>query len=161
MGDHAAAWEESKRAREIDPNLFTARAFLSLDRARAGHLDEARAILGETIMETSFAGLNALTLQLTGDTVRVEAIRRYLAARPDTTWMVHTARANVYLARGDTSRALSELEEGTDRGELVELMFVDPILDGVRQSPRFAVIVRKLGLADRGFTGPRRGKSAH
>jgi serine/threonine-protein kinase len=158
MGDHAAAWEESKRAREIDPNLFTARTFLSLDRARAGHLDEARAILGETLMATSFAGWNAATLQLTGDTARVEEIRRYLEAQPDTTWMIHTSRATMYLARGDTSRALSELEEGIERGELVPLLFADPIVDGVLQSPRFAAVVRKLGLADRGLTGPTGGR---
>jgi serine/threonine-protein kinase len=162
MGDHAAAWEESKRVREIDPNLFTARALLSGDRAVTGHLDEARAILGEPIMVTSWAGLSAQTLQLTGDTARVEEIRRNLEARPDTTWMVHTERAYVYLGRGDTSRALSELEEGVDRGEMLpqQMLFVGRILDGVRQSPRFAAIVRKLGLADRGFTGPWGGRPA-
>ncbi len=67
MGDHAAAWEESKRARELDPNLFTARTLLSADRAATGQLREARAILGEPVTSGSFAGPSLWSLQISGD----------------------------------------------------------------------------------------------
>ncbi|HUQ20892.1 MAG TPA: protein kinase, partial [Gemmatimonadaceae bacterium] len=162
MGNHAAAWEESKRAREIDPNLFTARTLLSADRAATGQLEEARAILGEPVMVASFAGQSANTLHLTGDTSGFRKIQRYLETTPDTSWMIHMSRAYMYLAARDTSRALSEMEKALDAGELVpqQMLFIDRILDGVRQSSRFAAIVRKLGLSDRGFTSPTGGRPA-
>jgi TolB-like protein/Tfp pilus assembly protein PilF len=162
MGDHAAAWEESKRARELDPNLFTARTLLAHDRAATGHLDEARMILGEPITVTTFAGMSAYGFQVAGDTARAAEIRRKLAATPDTTYAVHTARAYGYLSVGDTARALSEIEAGLDHGELVpqHLLFIDRVLDGVRHSARFAAIVRKVGLDPRTFTGPIRGRPA-
>lgn len=162
MGDHAAAWEESKHARELDPNLFTARTLLAFDRAATGHLDEARMILGEPITVTTFAGMSAYGFQVVGDTARAAEIRRDLAARPDTTYAIHTARAYGYLSLGDTSRALSEIEAGLDHGELVpqHILFVDRVLDSVRHSARFAAIGRRVGLDLRTFTRPIRGTPA-
>ena len=45
-----------------------------------------------------FNGMIAYILQLTGDTARASAIRKSLAATPDTTWLIDLARAYAYLA---------------------------------------------------------------
>ncbi|MEO7684940.1 MAG: protein kinase, partial [Gemmatimonadaceae bacterium] len=158
MGDHAAAWEESKRARELDPNLFTARTLLSADRAATGQLREARAILGEPVTSGSFAGPSLWSLQISGDTVAAREARRMIEATPDTVYAIHTARAYGYLSVGDTAKGLSELETALDKRELVpqHLVFIDRMLDGVRQSERFAAIVRRVGLDPRTFSGPMR-----
>jgi hypothetical protein len=162
LGDHAGAWEESKRARDIDPNLFTARSLLSEDRVATGNLDDARAIAGETIPPTPFDGEVAYALQMAGDTGRAAAIRRALDAKPDTAWLVHTARAYAYLAVGDTSRVLSELESAAEYGELAPQfnLLADRVTDGLRGSARFAAVVRKFGLDGRGLTSPRAGRPA-
>jgi serine/threonine-protein kinase len=157
MGDDDAAWEESKRAREIDPNLFTARTVLAWDRAATGHKSEALKILGEPIAApTVFAGFSAYALQLAGDTIRAAQVRRSLAQRADTTYGIHVARSYSYLSIGDTASGLAELEKAIDRGEIVpqQMLPIDRILDGVRGSPRFAAIMRRIGLDPGTFAGP-------
>jgi len=160
-GDHAAAWAESKRARDLDPNLATAHTILGLERISIRHFAEARAVLGNFLSLTQgFLGMTAYILQSTGDTAQAAAIRRNLDATPDTTWMVHTTRAYAYLATGDTAKALSEMEVGVTRGELVpqNIPFIDQMFDPVRHSARFAEIVKRAGLEGRGLTGVNGGR---
>ena len=47
-GDRAAASEERKRARELDPNLMTVRTILAFDLVAARRFDEARAFVGDS-----------------------------------------------------------------------------------------------------------------
>ncbi|MEO5904420.1 MAG: hypothetical protein ABIQ55_10435, partial [Gemmatimonadaceae bacterium] len=161
-GHHVAAWEESKRARELDPNLGTARTFLAFDRIAIGRLDDARAIAGGIDTPFPFTGMTAYVFEKTGDTARARAIRKKLDEMPDTTWLVHTMRAYAYLAVPDTAKALSEIEEGFARQEIVPhaMFFTERVLDPIRQSVRFAAILRKAGLEGRGFTGPTGGRPA-
>jgi len=159
LGDTVAAWEESKRVRELDPNLVTTASLLAEDRIAAGHADQARAMLvGADTQPMPFNGMVAPPLGLMGDTARALAILRHLNSIPDTTWIVHLSRAYVYLGIRDTAQALSEMESGLDRGEIVPIFlpysarFVDPI----RHTARFAAILRRVGLEGRGFTEERR-----
>jgi serine/threonine-protein kinase len=162
LGDTAAAWEESKRVRELDPNFFMARVVLAKDRIAAGHPDQARAMLRENVPVMPFNGMVAYDLQLIGDTARASAIRRILESKPDTTWLVHISRAYAYLGMADTARALSEMEAGLDRGEIVPILipFADRWVDQVRHTVRFATIVRRVGLEGRGLTSPNAGRPA-
>jgi hypothetical protein len=52
------------------------------------------------------------------------------------------------LGLGDTTRAFDALERATDAGEIWSNWFplADPIYDGVRESPRFAALARRVGL---------------
>jgi len=162
-GNQSAASEETKRARELDPNLATVRTILALDRlAPVPHFADARAMVGTTDLPIPFNGMMAYILQYIGDTARASAIRKKLDATPDTTWMVHLARATAYLAGGDTSKVLSQMEAGLARGEFVPQWtpLVDRMFDPVRHSARFAEIVRKAGLEGRGFTGLNGGRPA-
>ena len=61
---------------------------------------------------------------------------------------------------GDTAQALTALEESARRGELgVTIPLGSQQFDPVRASPRFAAIVRTLGLDVALFTSPNAGRS--
>lgn len=159
-GDHAAASVESRRARELDPNLTTTRTVLVFDIVAAGKFDEARAVIGEIIPPTPFNGMTAYLLERAGDKARAATIRRTLDSTPDTTWMIHTARVFAHMAILDTARVLAEMEAALASREIIaqNLPFIDPLFDPVRQSARFATVVRKAGLDGRGLTGPKGGR---
>ncbi|HEX2723479.1 MAG TPA: protein kinase [Gemmatimonadaceae bacterium] len=161
-GDRAAAMEEVKRARELDPNIVTTRTVVVFDIVAAGRLDEARSIIAGTNPNVPFNGMTAHLYEVLGDKTRAAALRGELDSTPDTTWMIHTGRAYAYLATADTARVLSELESGIAQGEMIPqyLPLVDRIFDKVRQTPRFAAVVRKAGLEGRGLTGPNGGRPA-
>ena len=154
-GDYVAALDEGKRSRELDPTLWNNRTILVFDLVAVGKSEEAREIVGETIPPMPFNGMTAWILELAGDKARAAAIRRDLDLTPDTTWMVHTARAYAYLATPDTARALSEMEVALTRRELIAqaIPFIDRLYDPVRKSARFAALVRNAGLDGRGLTG--------
>ena len=155
-GFDTAAAEESMRSRELDPNLLNNRTILVLDLVHAGKFKEALTTMGNITAPTAFTGIIAYNLEMAGDKVRAARLRSSLDALPDTIWGVHAARAYSYMATSDTGKALTEMEAALARRELLAygVPFVDPLYDPVRQSPRFAEIVKKLGLDGRGLTGP-------
>ena len=161
-GEWKAALDEGKRARELDPNLLNNRTILVLDLINRGLKDEARAVLSPPDnVPDAFAGMIAYDLEKLGEKERAAAVRAKLDARPDTAWMIHTARAYAYLATPDTARALSELEVAAGSEMLPHFIpFMDRMYDPVRYSQRFAAIIRKIGLEGRGLTGPNGGRPA-
>ena len=160
IGEYAAAREEAKRSRDLDPNLLNNRTILVFDDVHAGRFAEARAAIGELNFPTGFDGMTAYNLELAGDKDGAAALRRKLESTPDTAWFVHSARAWAYIATGDTAKALTELETAVRMREIVSnsIPLVDRVYDRVRGSRRFAAIVKQLGLDGRGITGPTGGR---
>ncbi|MEO8575462.1 MAG: protein kinase [Gemmatimonadales bacterium] len=161
-GDWQAALAEGKRARELDPNLLNNRTILVFDLIRAGRAEEARPIVvGAENIPTGFNGMQANALETLGEKARAAAIRSRLDAMPDTTWMIHTARAYAYLSTPDTTRALTEMEKAVDDEMIAQVIpFADRMYDPVRQSARFAAVVRKAGLEGRRLTDTNGGRSS-
>ena len=72
--------------------------------------------------------------------------------------MAHTERFNTYVGLGDTARALDALEAATRNGEIwSDLTPVnEEMFDAVRASPRFAGLLRAVGLPESATTIRRR-----
>ncbi|MFN2603548.1 MAG: protein kinase [Gemmatimonadaceae bacterium] len=152
MGNDSAAREEARRARDLDPTLLTTRSILAIDLFNQGRIDEARTFAGAGDSPIPFNGMEAYLFEKTGDKARALAIRQSLDATPDTTWMVHYARAFAYLGMNDTAKVLSELEAGVARREFVPQWspIMDPTMNPVRKSARFAAVTRSVGLTPDG-----------
>jgi Tfp pilus assembly protein PilF len=161
-GDKNAAREESRRSRELDPNFLNNRTVLVLDIVHDGRFKEALAATGTGTFPPGFSGMAAYNLEMAGDKARAAQLRKSLDSLPDTTWAVHTSRAWSYIATGDTAKALAELEAAANRREIIAQMIplVDKVYDPIRQSPRFAEIIRRLHLDGRGLTSPGGGRPA-
>ena len=72
-----------------------------------------------------------------------------------------SALTRLYLAVGDTTRALTTLEGlAAGDGDLVlSQIFSSPNLDKIRQSPRFAAVLRRFNLDVERLTAPDGGRS--
>ena len=88
-----------------------------------------------------------------GDHVAARAIARRATTDVAGAWFRETTQAYSALGMGDTAQALSALERATDADEIWMLYnsVGDRMFDPIRRAPRFQVLLRQIGLADRPF----------
>ncbi len=155
LGRYDESLAESRRAYDLDSSSSGARGFVPLAMLHDGHPEEARAMARVAVLPPfNGVGVAAYVLAATGDRAGAAATVRELEARARGEWSVATGLAYAYLGLGDTARALSALETAARAGERPYLTFADPMFDPVRESARFAAVVRRLGLDERVFTAP-------
>ncbi len=147
-GLHDSALAMHRRAREVDPGLLLARTIGAKDAVWAGKPDVARALATGIEASPPWRGQAAYSLGKIGDTASARAILRDLQRLPADTWLVHTGLMYTALGLGDTARAMSELETAARQREIAPKWdsFSDRMFDVIRQSPRFAAIIRSFNL---------------
>ena len=150
-GDRDAAERQGRRAVTLDPGLAAARFFLA-----AVHLYGGNAADGVAVLEPAFAGgagpVVGLGLLGYGYAVagRVAEARALLAGidggRSGTGGA--SAIARIYLGLGNADSALTWLDRAAEQRDpfFASESMASPIFDLVRADPRFAAVVRRVGL---------------
>jgi serine/threonine-protein kinase len=148
-------FEVARSAYEVDSTVLVAITAFANTSVAAGKLAEARAF-GDRVRRSNTdvraLGAAAYALGRGGDTAGARAIYNDLVRRKGE-WRTAMARLRGALGLGDTSLALTALEEGLAAGERIPInfSFVNPMFDAVRASPRFEAVIRGYGLDPSNF----------
>ena len=161
-GRTAEGLAEVNRALEIDSTsppvlVFAAQAQQANGNSAAGIRHAQR--LWRAVPQWRFPA--ALLLAELGDTTKaIEQLRELTTHGTDSLALPHSRLALLYQAVGDTTRFFDELERATAAGEIWPTVYSlsERRFDGVRQSARFAAIVRAAGLDVATFTSPNGGR---
>jgi len=150
--DFAGAVQEMEPVLREKPNATPALQWLGPAYVRMGRVQDAIAAL-----EPGSRGANArpgvmsalaIAYVAAGREADARALIRTVEARASREFFSRTWLARAYAALGDNPRALTWLERAYDeRDGWVTFANVDPMMDPLRDEPRFRAIVAKMGLA--------------
>ena len=156
LGRHDEALAESRRGIEVDsmsPPLIqiSTLAYLAANRSAEARLVAMRGPL----KGPPFVGNLALAIGKSGD--RETALRmahEFEAKMPQ--WFSASTAALAYLGVGDTAHALDDYEKATAAREIWPSFapLCDYAFDAIRESKRFGVLIRRVGLDETLLTRP-------
>ena len=162
-GKHEKAIAAADRAWEADSTSTAAQQLGVISLLRGGRTSEARRRAEVTLRlarDTVDAAAAVYVIGAAGDTARAVDVARALSRRTTDHPRLNYSLARAWLGAGNVAEALSALERAVSRQEpIIALVpFSDESYDVLRASPRFAAIVRKLGLDVALFTSPNGGR---
>ena len=161
IGRREQSLAEARRAWELDSSSVLVQNLGSVAFLQMGETDAARRAASMPILANFQRGTLGYVLARTG---RADAARRelqMLRARDGRMWFDQINIAQLNLGLGDTAAALTAMERAIERGAPLGafLPLSATMYDDVRASPRFAAMVRDLGLDAAVLTGPRGGRA--
>ncbi len=145
----------ARRAVELDSVSLLGVPQLALAEYFAGHMEAAREHARRAVWVPNTSMQIAFLTAALGDRADVPALVHRIEQERGGNANVETAIAFAWLGAGDTTRALDALERMAQAREPVAFQagFNHPVYDQIRQSARFAAVVRSYGLDPRLFTG--------
>jgi serine/threonine-protein kinase len=144
LGHADSAALESALAVQLDSTLMPVVNLAAMINIGLGRPDVARRIVAVGVPTEAMSILPYVYSRL-GDTVTAMRLVREMEAHQPRLWFAEEARASVYLAIGDTARALATYDQA-GRVSKSYLNLADPAYDPIRGSARFAALVRRSGL---------------
>jgi len=156
-GQADSALKESTRAFRLDSTLIAVTNLGALVNLGTGHYDEARRLAARQSpgpMSTA-----PYVYAKSRDTTTALRLAAEMGSTNPPPWSTDVQSATVMLAIGDTARALSALEQSARTSGPMWVAVIsprDPAYDPVRESPRFANLVRRAGLDVAWVTARRR-----
>jgi eukaryotic-like serine/threonine-protein kinase len=152
-----------RRALDIDPENEAIGTIFSEVLVTAGHREEAVAFVRRRLagpLTLRRQGFYGLVLGKGGAVDETRALIHHIEAKPDVPGRT-SALTRLYLVVGDTTRALAALERvAAGDGDLVlAQIFSSTNLDKIRQSRRFAAVLRRFNLDVERLTAPDGGRS--
>ena len=162
-GRYDEAVTAARRSFEMDSTLLVAQSAYVFALVSADRSAEARA-LAEQLLRSSTEivtlGVAAYAMGRGGDTPRARELIQELRQRRQE-WRSNTALLRAYAGLRDTTGMLEAMERGAAMNDpwAMNTPLADKFFDPVRSSPRFAAIVRRLGLDPARFTAEALGRS--
>lgn len=149
QGDFAGAASALEYTLSLEPDYLHARSLLARAYGHLGRHDEARVEM-ERVLEhdsgLSHREMMAELLALAGRKPEALRIVEDLVTRPQSGYVRPYFLALVWVALGEQSRALDELERAyREHDSTLVLMAVDPRFRHIRANDRFQSICRRLG----------------
>jgi len=140
-----------QRAIEMNPAAVESRRILGLTLAHQGQLPEAERVLRDALALPAAGAYTTAelgwVLARAGHRAEAEDLLRQLEARAREGYVSPVPFATLHLALGDVARSLDYAERAyAERRGWLAYFAVNPILDPLRDQPRFRALVRKMGL---------------
>jgi TolB-like protein/DNA-binding winged helix-turn-helix (wHTH) protein/Tfp pilus assembly protein PilF len=137
-------------ALELDPNFSVTHWNLGMAYAAQKNFKAAIQELQKASLQGNIPALGALgyAYAASGDKGQAQAVLRRLENQASRQYVDPYAFALVYAGLNDKDKAFSWLEKAhEDRDGLIGHINEEPMLDGLRADPRFADLLRRIGLA--------------
>ncbi len=150
-GRSADALVHLRQAVALQPNAQESHRVLGLALTQEGQFDAAADAFREALSlgpESAYTkAAMAYLAAVTGRLDETERILNELEEYATEAYVSPVAFATVYVAMGDTDRALASIEQAyQERRGWLAYLNVEPILDPLRSDPRFADLVRRMRL---------------
>jgi|SRR5215469_3499658 len=150
--DYDRALEQLQKALELDPNFVWTHAFLGQVYAWKGLYEESLATCKKVASlhgDSSYSkALRSLILALADKKDEASRILNELKRQPKLDPVTLIALADTYSVLGDKDEAFEFLEAAfQERAGLLILLGIRPTLDNIRSDPRYADLLRRMGLS--------------
>src|SRR6266403_2882550 len=145
------ALEQARKTYDLEPNHITARVWLANVYESLGMYNEAIALSEQSLKnhmsDQYFLLYSGYAYAKTGRRDKAEDAIKKLRDLEKTEPVDSYTFAMLYVGLGDKDKAIIELEKSfNERGYYVPLLSVDPLMDPLRDDPRFAALIKRVGL---------------
>jgi serine/threonine-protein kinase len=146
--DEAVA--QSRRLFDLDPNFFQGKVELGRMQLQLGRCPEALNAIEHTpeYLASTFRGSKGYVYAKCGRrTAALGELQRLDAEAKQGHYVTRYAFAVIHAGLGDAEKALAELENAyAEHAWAMFTLKVEPAFDGLRADPRFAILLKRLGL---------------
>ncbi len=145
------ALAQARKTFDLEPTHITARVWLVNIYESLGMYNEAIALSEQSLKnhmsDQYFLLYSGYAYAKTGRPEKAEEAIKKLRDLEKTESVDSYSFAVLYVGLGDKDKAIIELEKSfNERGYYVPLLSVDPLMDPLRDDPRFAALIKRVGL---------------